>query len=289
MMDLPRSFNELSRWANDRGFPVNEARDRLAQAAVLHSFSTSNRLRTGLVFKGGNALDFVWSPNRSTSDLDFSLDYGQDGSHLDGAWLREAIKHALLLPGPSFRITMQLQRFRQNPPGADRQFVTYDITVGYAFEDERQLALVMREGRSSNNVVPVEVSLNEVVCGAELVTMADGLALRVSTVEDIVAEKLRALLQQIERNRYRPQDVLDIAMIVQRGGRLDTQRVGEFLLRKASARDVTVSKAAFRSPELSDRARRNYESLRATVRTEFIEFDNALALVHRLVDSLPIP
>ncbi len=72
-MDLPRSFSELPRWANDRGFPLNEARYRLAQAAVLHSFSMSSRLRAALVFKGGNALDFVWSPNRSTSDLDFSL------------------------------------------------------------------------------------------------------------------------------------------------------------------------------------------------------------------------
>jgi hypothetical protein len=47
-----------------------------------------------------------------------------------------------------------------------------------------------------------------------LIVLGDGKrSLRVSIPEDIVAEKLRAFLQQKEtiRNRERPQDLLDIA------------------------------------------------------------------------------
>lgn len=53
---------------------VNEGRVRFAQYAILRAIAYSDRLSRILVFKGGNALDFVWHPNRSTQDLDFSAD-----------------------------------------------------------------------------------------------------------------------------------------------------------------------------------------------------------------------
>jgi predicted nucleotidyltransferase component of viral defense system len=59
---------------------MSEARRRFAQYAVLRAIASSARLSELLVFKGGNALDFVWSPNRSTSDLDFSADMRAEGA-----------------------------------------------------------------------------------------------------------------------------------------------------------------------------------------------------------------
>ena len=59
-------------WAGERGVGMSEAPRRFAQYAVLRAIASSARLSELLVFKGGNALDFVWSPNRSTIDLDFS-------------------------------------------------------------------------------------------------------------------------------------------------------------------------------------------------------------------------
>lgn len=53
---------------------VSEARRRFAPYAVLRAIGSSARLSEPLAFKGGDALDFVWSPNRSTIDLDFSAD-----------------------------------------------------------------------------------------------------------------------------------------------------------------------------------------------------------------------
>ncbi len=50
---------------------MSEARRRFAQYAVLRAIAPSARLSELLVFEGGNALDYVRSPNRSTIDLDF--------------------------------------------------------------------------------------------------------------------------------------------------------------------------------------------------------------------------
>ncbi len=60
-------------------------------------------------------------------------------------------------------------------------------------------------------------------------------------------------------------------------------------LRKAEARNVPVSKAAFKDPELAERASYGYEELRETVRGDFVPFDEALQRLHGLVEELDIP
>jgi hypothetical protein len=51
---------------------VAEAKFRFAQYGILQAVAGSRTLSQVLAFKGGNALDFFWQPNRSTKDLDFS-------------------------------------------------------------------------------------------------------------------------------------------------------------------------------------------------------------------------
>src|SRR3954453_2864499 len=70
----PSTFDGIRHWANVNGIAVNEARIRFTQYATLRAIASSQTLSRTLVFKGGNALDFVWQPNRSTLDLDFSAD-----------------------------------------------------------------------------------------------------------------------------------------------------------------------------------------------------------------------
>lgn len=104
-----------------------------------------------------------------------------------------------------------------------------------------------------------------------------------------MAEKLRAILQQVQRNRNRPQDVLDVAVMVQTYPSLDRQVVGQFLLRKGAARSIAVRKSLFSSPEVERRAWEGYSDLENLTRVRFIPFDEALQAVQALVDSLPIP
>jgi hypothetical protein len=180
-------------------------------------------------------------------------------------------------------------RVRQKPPGEDKRFITYEARIGYALPDERQLQIRMANQQTSPHVLRIEMSINEPICGSTVFTIDPNYPqLRVSTREDIVGETLRALLQQPLRNRRRRQDLLDIAVIVRENPELDRQQVADFLRTKAAARDVPVSRAAFRNPEIAERARVGYEGLEATTRAIFIPFDEALAAVLAFVDELPI-
>lgn len=288
-ISFPPSLSGLAAWATENGVDGAEARVRFAQYGVLRAIAASNVLGPALVLKGGNALDFVWQPNRSTQDLDFSVDATGLARPLDTDVLARELASSLVIAGRALDINFAVHGVRQQPPGSDKTFVTYEARVGYALADEYRLRVRMTHGETSPHVVPLDVSLNEPICADQRVSLGDAVELRVSTLEDIVAEKLRALLQQPIRNRQRRQDLLDIAVIVRSGTELDLAFVAAFLLEKAAARDVPVSRPAFTDPEVTDRARIDYAELEATTRRSFVPFDEALTTLHELVARLAIP
>jgi len=259
----------------------------------LRAIASSRTLRELLVFKGGNALDFIWSPNRSTRDLDFSVDMDRfPDRDLFETELKPLLSRALDLSGRELGIVAAVHSVKRQPPGEGMDWVTYTAKIGYALPNDTRNRTRLEEGQKSMFVVPVEISINEPIGADQSLALGSGTeSLRISTPDDIVAEKLRAFLQQKGeiRNRRRPQDLLDIAHLLRGDRPLDLDQVSRFLLKKAGARNVPVSKAAFRDPELEERSRHGYQELQDTVRQDFVPFDQALELLYALVDQLNIP
>ncbi len=100
-----------------------------------------------------------------------------------------------------------------------------------------------------------------------------------------MAEKLRALLQQPIRNRHRRQDLLDIAIILQAHPDFDRAAVANFLCRKVGERNVPVSRAAFRDPDIAARVSQEYAGLESTTRRAFIPLEQALDMLYAFVDT----
>jgi len=267
-VNFPTAFDVIAEWASRNKVPVHEARFRFAQYAVLRAIADSRSLSASLVFKGGNALDFIWEPNRSTKDLDFSA----RENDLQIPELKRLLGDSLSRVGRQIGVLCRVQHMEQRPPGQDKTFITFVGKVGYALPDDRKNRERILQGRDVSTVVPLDISLNELICATENIDLDGTHSLQVSTLEDIVAEKLRALLQQIPRNRLRCQDVLDIALILAQR-QLDEASIAAFLVQKASVRNVQVCKRAFRDDEIRSRASENYADLQATVRKAFIPFE----------------
>jgi len=281
----PTTLDALESWAEAAGVTRQEARVRLAQYGVLRAIAASTILRTSLVLKGGNALDFVWAPNRSTRDLDFTATEELG----DEVALRSVVEAALSRTRSILDTRFRLQKLERQPPGPDKTRVTWQASIGYAHRDDKRSLSKLAASESVSNIVPVEISLNDPVCEAVVVERADLRDVRVCTLEDIVAEKLRALLQQEVRNRYRPQDLLDIACVLETNAALDIAKVARFLAIKAQARDIIVSKAAFAAPELKRRTKELYAGMEGTTRVRFPDFDAAWLALLGLVARLDIP
>ena len=288
--NYPTSLLGLDAWAKATQTPTAQAKTRLVQFAILRSIAASQRLSDNLAFKGGNALDFFWAPNRSTRDLDFSAVQAIESDD-DIPNLRTAFGRALETTHRLMGIRLRVQSVRPKGPQPGKTFTTFEFNIAYAFPGDPPGLLKKFEAGTCPTIVPVEISNNEVVYDTEARTLdGDDNELQISTLSDIVAEKLRSLLQQKVRRRTRRQDVLDIAFVrMEVPELLDRDVVAKALVRKSEARDIVATKSAFRDSEIRDRASRDYPQLAQTTRRRFIPFEEAFAEVLGLVDSLHIP
>jgi predicted nucleotidyltransferase component of viral defense system len=285
MSGYPKIFGDVRAWSSSNGTTVEEGKRRFVQYGILCAVGTSRTLSSALAFKGGNALDFVWRANRSTFDLDFS----SYTNELKSEKRRKLFGDALLVVGRRFNVDYKVQAIEPKGIAAGKTFVKYAINIGYALEDEAALKRRLASGANSPRVIPVEISLNEPICDTKRFPEFGHHGLQVSSLEDIVAEKLRSLLQQPIRNRHRRQDLLDIAVVLRSEAFLDEKKVADYLLTKATARGVSVSRSAFDDPRVKDMASVGFDALRETTRVMFIEREEAWGLVKALVMTLDIP
>jgi predicted nucleotidyltransferase component of viral defense system len=288
-INYPTNFTDLNTWAQQNSVGIQDARERFVQYSILLAIAENQTLSTNLIMKGGVALDFVWRPYRSTSDIDFSVnpDFPVDDISAERLteWLSSGFRQSELHTG----VLLAINGIDRQPPGPDKTFVTFQARVTFALPDEIKIRNQIQSGQYGRRVVKLDISINEPVCGfTEHQFGLEGLLL-ISSIEDIVAEKLRAILQQPIRNRSRSRDILDIANLVSSTSAPNSDQVGEFLLAKAKARNVPVSKEHFRTPEIRDYSQRDYAVLKPTVRSSYLEFEDAFSRVLAFVDTLPIP
>jgi len=284
----PLSLGELEGWRKRNNVGAGEARDRFAQYVVLDCIGAALMGRH-VSLKGGNALRFVYGSPRSTIDLDFTADTSvQDDEKAVEMLVAQATSRAESQHG----VKMRVQRVRRNPPlRPSSTFPTYSVTVAYQLPGDRFYAGFDSHQGPLPQVVRLEISLNDRVCEVQTGRLDPKRRSRltVCTLEDILAEKLRSILQQIPRKRHRRQDVFDLARYARaRRNELDLVKIARFLLEKAAVRDIQVTKRAY-DDEARTRASADYEKLEEQIQEEFIPFEQAWALVLELVNSLDIP
>jgi len=89
------------------------------------------------------------------------------------------------------------------------------MKVGYALRGSKQQRTF--EQGMATDVLEIDISFREPVGAIQIVTFKDtGGTVRAYSLFDLIAEKLRALLQQEVRNRFRRQDIYDLNALIGR-------------------------------------------------------------------------
>lgn len=105
-----------------------------------------------------------------------------------------------------------------------------------------------------------------------------GATVKVCTLEDILAEKIVAVLSSAPAGgqKKREQDLFDVASVVSSAAvaQLDRRRLAELAEAKGRYRACCPSPGAF-TRELSEHLRADYERLRESTGVAFIRFDAA--------------
>lgn len=281
---------DVHAWVEAASANPDRYRDRQVTEIVLAAVGLAPDLKTELVLKGGAVMALAFHSDRMTSDVDFSAD--ADPEEFAG---RIADILNVLLPRAAISLgyldlvcRVQTIKKMPRPQGfGEHDFPALLVRIGSArrgTREEERLAA----GHASR-VLDMEISFRDQVYAYQELNLTDaGVAVRAFTLHELVAEKLRALLQQPIRNRYRRQDVFDIAFLIERHAldNRDREAIHATLLDKCRTRGIEPNAGSMDDSEVERRARADWDTLSLEL-SDLPPFDERFALVRRLYAALP--
>ncbi len=284
-------FVDIDGWVEKaRQDPVRYL-ERQATEIVLTAIGDAPELGDKVFLKGGILMGLVYDSPRQTADIDFTttlLPTADVGAVVREALDREFPQVTAKLGYPD--VLCAVQSIGKRP--TTKRFTNFDfpaieVKVGYALRGSPQEPKL--NVRQASQVIEVDFSFNEPAGGIELIKLGRiGTPLRVYSLIDLIAEKYRALLQQEIRDRYRRQDVYDIAHLLHRFELDDDEqrRVFHSLREKCEAREITPTMNSIRSEELIRRAKIEWNSMTLEL-DEIPPFEECFDIVERFYVSLP--
>jgi len=265
--------------------------ERQATEIVLCAIGSIPGYESRFFLKGGILMAVVYESPRGTADMDFTIDLRAEPG-IAGK-LREELDRALprvaaSLGYPDLVLRMQTIREQPRPFGsAGVSYLALQMKIAYARRGTRvEESLARGQGP---HVIDLEVSFNEPIHAIQIVRLGEeGPLISAYGLTDLIAEKFRALLQQVSRNRYRRQDIYDIAHLVERFALDESELVailGSFH-EKCAARGIEPTVESISNPQLIERARSEWNTLIQEI-GELPDFDVCFAKVEALYRALP--
>ena len=281
-MDL----HQISSWVSQAQSP-DQRELRQGVHTILAAISQDPYLRDAMIMKGGILLAVRYQSVRFTRDIDFSATLSL--KELDPITLRKRLDNALRVAVETldYDLDCKVQSCKVQPANQpDASFPSINLTIGHAYKGSPSHKRLL-QGNASK-VISIDYSLNEIILEVESIKVGICQSISAYALPDLVAEKFRSLLQQTKRNRYRRQDVYDLALLSDLPINPQVNaRILESLRAKSRAREIEPTVDSLADPEVKRRASRDYATLRDEVEGELPNFETAYARVLNFYASLP--
>lgn len=285
-MTVPKEYS-ISAWAAQ--FTGEQDKEfRQAVQTILLAIASHNELQASMVLKGGILLAIRYRSQRYTKDIDFStsktmaeLDENEIAKELNGSL-------AAVVEELDYGLDCRVQKCELFPKRKDATFPSIRITVGYAYKGSSKHKRL--QTKTSPSVVSIDYSTNEFIPSIENFKLTVGEEIQTYSLTDLIAEKYRALLQQVIRNRNRRQDVYDLYFILHEfAGLSDDEKslILSSLLAKAKPRGLIPNISSMDDEEVKRRAGHEYDTLMDETLDELIDFNLAFEYITKFYRSLP--
>jgi predicted nucleotidyltransferase component of viral defense system len=278
----------ISSWVEEESNPLSRA-FREAVHTILYAISHSQAISAHMIMKGAILLSIRYHCMRYTKDIDFSTDSTVQVFNKD-QFLSD-FSEALILATEAldYGLDCRIQSWKIKPPNPDAAFPTMKLKVGYAYKhDDRSHRRLLAQNCSQ--VVEIDYSFNEATYSTEEIILAKEGVLLAYGFTDLVAEKIRAILQQPQRNRIRRQDIYDLYCLLHRYQLItndEKHKIIDSLVKKAQARNVRVNRNSMKNPEVIERSRKEYHTLQDEIADVLPDFGKAYHYVQSFYESLP--
>ncbi|MEK6348289.1 MAG: nucleotidyl transferase AbiEii/AbiGii toxin family protein [Burkholderia sp.] len=278
----------VEHWVDD-AVEAREKRFRSVVHIVLCAIGASHDLKPVMVMKGGVLMAIRYATGRHTTDVDFSthVHYREfaAGQHGFIERLNDAIQQAAERLNYGIACSIQSTDLQ---PHVEGNFQTLRIRIGYAPKGNAS-AMKRLADRQSPQVVQIDYSFNEIIGDVDFLGVDGELEIQTYSETTLLAKKLRAILQQEERQRSRRQDIYDLHYFLTHWGvdRERTERVLRLLIEKAASRGLAIDRLSMAAPAIYARSQREYADLAPTIEGELPPFDVAFAKVRQYYEALP--
>lgn len=258
---------DISSWVERARSDPQRYRERQATEVLLAAVSQSGLYGEKLYLKGGVLMGVVYRSPRQTADIDFTAEFPPSDDieeHLRAALDPEFRRASARLGYPD--LVCRVQRVERRPRRdrfTDAEFPALKMTIARA--ERGTHAHEQLEQGFCPTVLKMEISFREPVHAVQFVRFGEGAptGIRAYSLEDIIAEKLRALLQQNTRHRYRRQDVYDVDFLIRElpPSPAEERDILTALLTKARARYIEPGPESLADPEVRRRAEADWHTL----------------------------
>lgn len=277
---------EIDAWVAQA--PQGQQGFREAVHIILDGIGHSQNLSARMVMKGGLLLAIRYDSSRYTRDLDFSTKdkYTAESADVLLAELREGLVTAE--DRLSYDTLCRLQSHKVQPKGENKTHHSLALKIGFANRSNAGQMARLELG-TSTQVVEIDYSFNEAVFDVEVLKLDGGATIHSYTLNNVLAEKMRSLLQQPARRRNRRQDVYDIWLLLESGPALiaeELAKIHEILVVSCGSKGIVPDIHSMESEEVVSMARTGYQELAADVDGELPSFDEAMGRVVALYRSL---
>lgn len=282
---------DISEWIEKAKADPQAHLERQVTEIFLAALAMTKPFANEIFLKGGILMGVVYKSPRQTGDIDFTAISEPSKemtealkTELNGAFPRAAAK----LGYPDLMCNVQSSRYEPSAKMfAKANGPLLSLRVGFAKRGSPQ-ERTFRAG-TATNVLEVDIAFREPVNAIQIVRLGhEGVTVRAYSLLDLIAEKLRALLQQPKRKRNRRQDVYDIACLLKQFT-LDADERAHLLAlleEKCRARDIEPNRAALGQTEVRDRAAKDWDTLGLELH-ELPDFNSCFEIVDGFYRSLP--
>jgi len=269
--------------------PAEQKEFREAVHTILVAIAKTPELHADMVIKGGILLAIRYQSHRYTKDIDFSTP--KKMSEFDLEEFKTSLNQSLIdtVEYLTYDLDCRVQHCRIQPANRpDATFPEIKVTIGYAYKGTPKHKKLI--AKQSPTCISLDYSLNEPTPNIEQIELGRDANIIAYSFTDLIAEKLRAVIQQAGRNRTRRQDIFDIFLLLDRTSDVEQQekvKILDSLKVKAASRAVHVDKMSLRSDELKTRSAAEYPKLAAEIEGELPDFDYIYGVVQDFYESLP--
>ncbi|MCY4611356.1 MAG: nucleotidyl transferase AbiEii/AbiGii toxin family protein [Gammaproteobacteria bacterium] len=288
MPDSPIKI-DVAGWVEQARTNPTAHRQRQGVVTILNAIAAKAPLNKKMFLKGGILMGLAYDSPRQTVDIDLTTSLKAENDA--GEWIRGQLDEELprvadQLGYNELVIAVQSAKWQRGGFPDAAEFPALKLTVGYAPRGTSQ-EKALKRGRAAN-VIGIDISFNECLGHIQILEITGGQELFAYGLADLIAEKYRAILQQVTRNRNRQQDIFDLDLLIS-GNDINDQfrtQILKVFIEKCRSRELEPTQASLGVPEVKERSGAKWETMELEV-GEIPDFEGCYTRVSEFYESLP--